>query len=212
MRKIVVFSTLAAIAGLAAAQEQGRVISSTPIVQQVAVPQQVCGTETYATAPQPTGGGAVLGALAGGAVGNTIGRGNGRAAATALGVVGGALIGNQVESNGARPQYQTVERCQNQTRYENRTVGYNVTYEYAGRQYTMQTATRPGAYVPVQVSPADTYGQAPAYSQPGYVVPAVTPPAVYSPPAYYAPPPPPPVTIEYGVDYYPYRHHHYYGR
>ncbi|KQX85041.1 glycine zipper 2TM domain-containing protein [Variovorax sp. Root473] len=51
-----------------------------------------------------TGGGAVAGGLLGGVVGNQFGHGNGRAAATALGLVGGALLGNAIEAqqNGPR--------------------------------------------------------------------------------------------------------------
>lgn len=51
-----------------------------------------------------SGGGAVVGGLIGGAVGNQVGHGTGRAAATALGLIGGALLGNVIESqhNGPR--------------------------------------------------------------------------------------------------------------
>lgn len=51
-----------------------------------------------------SGGGAVAGGLIGGAVGNQVGHGTGRAAATALGLIGGALLGNAIESqqNGPR--------------------------------------------------------------------------------------------------------------
>ncbi len=144
---------LAATPWVSAQQEQGRVLTSTPIVQQVGVPRQVCGNETVYTGPRTSGGGAVLGAIAGGAAGNAVGGGSGRAAATAIGLIGGALLGNQIEGNG-RPAYQDVQRCQTQTFYENRTVGYNVVYEYAGRQYTTQTRNDPGNYLEVQVQPA----------------------------------------------------------
>lgn len=63
---------------------------------------EVLRTET-AGAPT-TGGGAVAGGLVGGVVGNQFGHGSGRAAATALGIVGGALLGNVIEGqhNGPR--------------------------------------------------------------------------------------------------------------
>ena len=81
MKKTVLLTLLAGAACAATAQEQGRVLSSTPIVQQVAIPRQVCGTDTvYAGAPN-SGAGAVMGAIAGGAIGNSIGGGSGRAAA-----------------------------------------------------------------------------------------------------------------------------------
>ncbi len=161
-------SSLLATAAVAAAPcahaqpEQARVLSATPIVQQVGVPQQVCSNETVYTGPRTSGGGAVLGAIAGGAAGNAIGGGSGRAAATAIGVIGGALLGNQIEGQG-RPDHQNVQRCHTQTFYENRTVGYTVVYEYAGRQYTTQTQSDPGRFLNVQVQPLgssapDAYG------------------------------------------------------
>ncbi|MFN5774717.1 MAG: glycine zipper 2TM domain-containing protein, partial [Burkholderiaceae bacterium] len=75
----------------ATAQESGRVISRTPVIQQVAVPRQVCTNTQVATQGQKSGAGALMGAIAGGTVGNNIGSGSGRTAATMLGVFGGAI-------------------------------------------------------------------------------------------------------------------------
>ncbi len=200
MKKLVLFSLIASAAGFAAAQEQGRVLSATPIVQQVAYPRQVCTNETVYSGQRNSGGGAVLGAIAGGAAGNAVGKGSGRAAATAIGVIGGAVLGNHIEGQG-RPQYETVQRCGTETYYENRTVGYNVVYEYAGRQYSTQTATDPGRYINLQVQPV---GHSGAYEQGGYAQPGV----VTSP---YAAPPSSGVTvIEYGYERDPYRPRHTY--
>lgn len=44
-----------------------------------------------------SGAGAIIGAVVGGVIGNSIGGGSGRAAATAVGVLGGAVAGNAVE-------------------------------------------------------------------------------------------------------------------
>ena len=187
MKKLVLFSIILGTAGLAAAQERGRVLSVTPIVQQVAYPRQVCGNETIYSGQRTTGGGAVLGAIA-----------------------GGAVLGNHIEGQG-RPEYETVQRCGTETTYENRTVGYNVVYEYAGRQYTTQTATDPGRYIAVQVQPAANpapYDQGYSTQQPdyydqgGYAQPGV----VTSP--YAAPQGSSGVTIiEYGYDHDGYRSH-----
>lgn len=209
MKKIALLSALLAVATAASAQEQGRVLSATPVLQQVAIPQQVCGNETVYSGNRNSGAGAVMGAIAGGAAGNAIGRGNGRAAATALGVIGGAVLGNQIEGSG-QPQYQNVQRCTTETYYENRTVGYDVVYEYAGRQYSTRTQNDPGAWIPVSVQPMDSgrgpvystqpdpYGQQGVYSQPGVVTSTypVQPPTYVSPPV---------TVIEYGYGrpYYP---------
>ena len=46
---------------------------------------------------QPINTGTVLGGLAGGVVGHQVGSGRGKAAATVVGVIGGAAVGNEIE-------------------------------------------------------------------------------------------------------------------
>ncbi|KAA9173981.1 hypothetical protein F3K36_15135, partial [Delftia sp. BR1] len=75
MKSLVLLTLAATTATVALAQEQGRVLSVTPVTQQVAVPQQVCRDENVYTGQRTSGAGAVLGALAGGVVGNAIGHG-----------------------------------------------------------------------------------------------------------------------------------------
>lgn len=191
MKKATLALGLSALALAAGAQEQGRVLSATPIVQQFAIPQQICSNETVYTDPRPSGAGAVIGAIAGGAAGNAIGKGSGRAAATAIGVLGGAVLGHQIEGQG-HAQPQTIQRCTTETYYENRTIGYDVVYEYAGRQYSTRTANNPGAWIPVIVQPATpgiystqplAGGQPHPYMQPGTIstyplAPSYSPPGV----------------------------------
>ena len=158
MKQTLLFTVLGLSALGAGAQEVGRVISSTPIIQQVAVPRTYCNQPTY-NAPAPTSGaGGLMGAIAGGAIGSTIGHGTGTAAAVILGVAGGALLGDRIEQGGQQPLPSQV--CGTETTYENRTTGYNVTYEYAGRQHTTQMPYDPGPTVQLQVSPI-TQGGAP---------------------------------------------------
>lgn len=136
----------------AQADEIGKVISSTPIIQQVAVPRQVCSNEQVVTQGQKSGAGAAMGAIAGGAVGNSMGQGSGRAAATMLGIFGGAILGDKIEGPGT-PEVRNVQNCSQQMFYENRTMAYNVVYEFAGKQYTVQMPTDPGPTVRLQVTP-----------------------------------------------------------
>jgi uncharacterized protein YcfJ len=173
-------SALALLAALAAttahADEFGRVLSSTPVVQAVSVPQKVCSTQEVTTPGNKSGAGAVLGALAGGALGNAVGHGSGRAVATGVGVIGGAVLGNQIEGGGT-PQTQLVQQCSTQNVIENRVTAYSVLWEYAGKRYTTQMATDPGQYVRLQIVPVGGTATAPqgAYTQPGnYPPPAPT--------------------------------------
>jgi len=187
-----------------------RVISSTPMVQQVAVPRQVCSNEALLTQASSSGAGALMGAIAGGAAGNAIGNGGGRAAATVLGLVGGAMLGDRIE--GPNNPWQNVQQCTTQTFYENRTSYFNVVYEYQGTQYTAQMPNDPGLHVrlrvtpvgalefapqPFQPPPQSYYAPAPVQAlqqQPVYVQPVVTAPVYY--PVYYAQRP-------YYAPYYP---------
>jgi uncharacterized protein YcfJ len=154
MKKILLVPAAALVSGLCLAQEVGRVISSTPINQQVGVPRQVCSTEQVAVQPPKSGAGAVIGAIAGGAMGNAVGGGGGKAAATMIGIMGGAMIGDRVEG-APLAHYQNLQRCTTQTFYENRTVAYNVVYEYAGKQFSVQMPRDPGPTVTLQISPVD---------------------------------------------------------
>ena len=145
------------------AQELGIVISSTPIIQQVAVPRQVCNQQQVVTGGQKSGAGAAMGAIAGGVIGNQIGRGSGNALATMAGLVGGAILGDNIEGPGTA-EVRNVQNCSQQMFYENRTMAYNVVYEFAGKQYTVQMPQDPGPTVRLQVTPmapAANYGNVP---------------------------------------------------
>ena len=150
-----------------AQQEMARVISSTPVMQQVPVSRQVCQDEAVTRSGQKSGAGALMGTLAGGALGNAIGEGSGKAAATVLGLFGGAILGNSIEGE-APPETQMVRRCYPQTVYESRVSGYHVVYEFGGKQYSAQMPSDPGQYLQLQITP---------------IVPR--PPAAYAPAGYY---------------------------
>jgi uncharacterized protein YcfJ len=195
-------TAVACIAPSAFAQEQGRVISTTPVIQQVVVPRQVCTNEQVTTqSQQKSGAGALVGGIAGGAMGNAVGNGSGRAAATMIGIVGGAILGNHIEGGKPQAQTQNVQRCTTQTFYENKPIAYNVVYEFNGKQYQVQLPQDPGPFVSLQVTPVGGQAapvppapapvivrpvtQAPVYTQPvivesytTYVQPA---PVVYAP-------------------------------
>ena len=190
-----------AFAGTALAQEQGRVISSQAVIQQVAVPRQVCNNQQVAVQGQKSGAGGLMGAIAGGAIGNNVGAGSGRGVATVIGVIGGAMMGDRVE--GAPPvQMQTVQNCSTQTFYENRTSGYNVVYEYNGKQYNVQMPNDPGQFVQLQVTPVGGVSQPMQGTSMGIPAPMIQPmvqqQVVAAPQVIYAQP-----QVVYARPYYP---------
>ncbi len=152
MKKPVLMLAVMAASGLCFSQEIGTVISSIPVMQQVAVPRQVCTTEQVPVQPAKSGAGALMGAVAGGAIGNSVGDGSGRTAATVLGLLGGAILGDRIEG-APNSQVQSVQRCSTQNFYESRTIGYNVVYEYAGKQYSVQLPNDPGPSIRLQITP-----------------------------------------------------------
>ena len=194
------------------AQDVGRVLSSTPVLQQIAVPRQVCSNEQISYQGPNSGAGALLGAIAGGALGNAAGgQGAGRAAATAIGMVGGAVLGDRLEGP-APERTEIVQRCGVQNFFENRTVGYNVVYEFGGRQYSVQMPNDPGPTIAVQVSPLGG-GLAPQAPPIAVVVqPAtnyITVPVARS---YYSPYYYPPVVVPFAFYGHGHGHGHGHGR
>lgn len=160
-----------------------RVLSSTPVVAQVAVPVESCYDELRTQAPRSSGAGALIGAIAGAAVGNALGNGSGRAIATGVGLIGGAALGNHIETDGRTGSTRTVRRCEQQTGYENQVVAYNVTYEVNGRRYTTQMDHEPGRTIPVQltVNPV-SQGRAPVQSVSSYADDGYEQAVFYTPP------------------------------
>jgi uncharacterized protein YcfJ len=66
--------------------------------------------------------------------------------------VGGAVVGNNIEGS-APDTVRTVRQCDTQMVYQDKVVAFNVVYEYAGKQYSVQSPQDPGPYLPVQIVP-----------------------------------------------------------
>ena len=115
---------------------------------------RVESVEAVQQAAPATGVGAVAGGVLGGVLGNQIGRGNGRAAATVLGAVGGGYVGHQVEKNvRTHTVYQVHVRMDDGslrrfTRAQPVAVGTPIVLEGKG----FRTASESPAAAPVQVS------------------------------------------------------------
>jgi len=152
MKKSLVVMAAMAVVGIVHADDFARVVASTPVMEQVAVPRQVCQQQEVQAPASKSGLGAILGGVAGAALGNQVGRGGGRTVATAVGAIGGAVLGNNIEGTGPG-QVQTVQNCHTETTYENRIKGYDVRYDYAGREYTVQMPYDPGSRLKVRVVP-----------------------------------------------------------
>ena len=106
----------------------------------------------------------VVGGIAGAVLGSKIGGGSGTYVASALGTMVGGMAGRQIYENVQRNRNEnrgTVTYCDpepvregdygNQRVNDSRVTGYDVTYEYAGRQFTTRTDYHPGDRIRVRV-------------------------------------------------------------
>ncbi|MDQ6685035.1 MAG: glycine zipper 2TM domain-containing protein [Pseudomonadota bacterium] len=162
MKAFALVPLLATAAFAAQAQpylDNARVTGVEPQVESFRAPRQECQNQWISEprrGERRNYGGAVLGGVAGGLIGNRVGRGHGREAATAIGAVFGALTGDNLanrdrwdrDDEGSRE----VTTCRTVDDVQTRTVGYRVTYEYRGQQFTTLLHENPGPYLPVRVS------------------------------------------------------------
>lgn len=149
--------------------DHARVRTAEPQYESVNVPRNECSSHwvqerdnrVSANPPERQYGGAIIGGLAGGVLGHQVGGGTGKDAATALGVVLGAIAGDQIASRdqGNRyddgryePAQREVKRCRTVYDAQTRVTGYRVTYEYRGQTYTTFMRTNPGNSLPVRVT------------------------------------------------------------
>jgi len=100
-RKLAILGSLSALtlaAGCSSTPPPSQPVGNSPgWNQNVAQYGYVSGIEAVPVASRTSGGGALLGGVVGAVIGNQIGHGSGRAAATGVGAVGGALIGDSME-------------------------------------------------------------------------------------------------------------------
>ena len=129
-------------------QEVGQVLRTEPLVERVAVQNQVCDQAAPAAPKERGVAGAILGGVAGAVVGSRFGKGHGKDAMTVAGAVGGAIAGDRIQNSDAAAQ----PVCRQVTTYQDRVNGYRVTFRYAGRDYTQVLPRDPGPTVPLSVT------------------------------------------------------------
>lgn len=137
-------------------EDFGRVTRVTPQVEQINSPREECRDQVV-NVQQPADrsmGGSIVGGIAGALLGNQVGHGNGRTAATAAGAIAGAVVGDRVDNRDNRGSVgqQNVRQCRTVDHYETRNNGYQVTYDYKGRNYTSMMSYDPGDRVRLRVS------------------------------------------------------------
>jgi uncharacterized protein YcfJ len=146
------------------------VLSSTPVYQRVSQPRQECWTEQVATnevrrSPDvPVG--AIVGGIAGGVLGHQIGSGRGNDVATVAGAIAGTVVGNSIDQNNRAnttvvPTTRDVQRCRTVQGYADVIQGFDVRYQFNGREYVTRLPYDPGERVRLRVSVAVDTGPPP---------------------------------------------------
>ena len=153
--------------------DRARVVSVRPIQDRIPVSREECwndvqrGYEERQVTRTDTGAaigpGTVLGAVIGGVIGHQFGNSSGgRDRGTAAGAIVGGLVGNQVDRDQRGepsrstevervPVERNVERCRTVNETREATLGYVVTYEYGGRQFSTRLDRDPGRNLRVNV-------------------------------------------------------------
>ncbi len=149
-----------------ARQTFAKVVAVEPITESIAqrIPHQQCWTEQIRYQAPSGGSGsntaAIFGGIVGAAIGNSIGRGHHRDnknIKTLAGGLLGAAIGNDIgaqnRGRNSRVEYRDEQRCSTEyeTRWEQKIIGYNVTYRYRGETYNTRMDYDPGDKLRVQV-------------------------------------------------------------
>jgi uncharacterized protein YcfJ len=144
--------------------DYAQVVDVRPIVRvvEISTPEEQCWEEEYLVDRghyrRDSGTPPLLGAIIGGALGNAVGHGKSN---QRVGAVVGAVLGHSIGRDIMRQQegpyareVETVQRCETvyRSREEERIVGYQVTYNYNGQDYTVRTDSDPGERIRVRVS------------------------------------------------------------
>jgi uncharacterized protein YcfJ len=108
----------------------------------------------HAGHPVERGLATVVGGVAGAVLGSRVGGGNGRLVGTAVGTMVGGAAGRSIyDANNHGYEHGTERVCEPVSYHEQRerVDGYDVTYEYAGRQYHTRSDYNPGDRIRVRV-------------------------------------------------------------
>ncbi|MFT4720614.1 MAG: hypothetical protein ACI9SB_001786 [Candidatus Azotimanducaceae bacterium] len=158
-------ASLAAVPALAAdnvSYGYATVIDSQPVYTtvQINTPREECWQEQVVYEDRRRNShplGTVVGGVIGGALGNAVGhRKSNKRVGAVVGAVLGATLGNVIASSNAPSQrrYETQERCKvyQDSREEERLVGYQVRYRYNEQTYSTRMDANPGDTIKVRLA------------------------------------------------------------
>lgn len=143
------------------------VLRSVPVTDRVRIstPRERCWDEEVAVETERRGSDSMTGTIVGGLIGAAIGNAVGHHSTNKkVGAVAGGLLGASIGRDASRDKnrevhYEQARRCEtvDEVEYEERVVGYDVTYRYGGETRTARMDRDPGnsLRVRVDVTPAE---------------------------------------------------------
>ncbi|MDH3466402.1 MAG: glycine zipper 2TM domain-containing protein [Gammaproteobacteria bacterium] len=156
---IALVGAILAIPVVSVAQTQDKIVyanvlNRNPIMEQVQIaePRRVCREQQVVSQNAKSYTPSIVGGVIGGALGTQFGHGTGKKLATIGGAAIGASVGRDIQNKqGGHTVVQEV--CHEETgyRYEDRVIGWRVTYEYDGQPYITRTASDPGDTIKLHV-------------------------------------------------------------
>lgn len=148
----IVALTVSNFAFAGAYDDVATITSVTPLQGEQMVQQQVCPQTVSQAAPvqERSVTGSLLGGITGALLGSNVGNGNGRTVAIAAGAIAGAVTGDRLDNRAPVQQ----ASCYLVAKSELRVVGYQVSFDYNGRNYkqTMQFDPSQGGNTTLRVN------------------------------------------------------------
>ena len=143
--------SLGAAAGYQAIQgpDYADVVQVAAVHETVKVPVQVCQQVQVSRQAKVKDehriAGTVIGGVLGGALGSQVGGGNGKKAATVIGVLGGGYAGNRIQKNMQEKDRvsHSEQRCKTVLRTEDKLRGYDVQYRLDDKLAVIRMAQPP---------------------------------------------------------------------
>jgi uncharacterized protein YcfJ len=142
--------------GLNPFRDYATVVAVEPAFDERRVPREACREEMVERQVEPKDEkrvtGAVIGAAIGGVLGNQVGDGSGRTAATIAGAAAGGYAGSKIQKQMQAGNTETVaeQRCATVYDVERTPAGFDVTWEFEGRQGVVRMDSDPGERLPMK--------------------------------------------------------------
>lgn len=129
------------------------VLKVVPVTEQIELPREVCEEVEVTHRAEPKDKHRVLGTATGAVIGGVLGNkvGSGKTVATVIGAAAGGYAGNKIQERvQADDSYTTTEtHCNTVADYEEKVIGYEVTFRIEDKEGHLRMDHHPGEHIPL---------------------------------------------------------------